>query len=233
MSKFQVSCKGISRKFPGCFKENWRLLQGSFKGFLRIFKWSTRGVSGKFWWCFKEVSRVFEGSLMVFHETLRVFHRNLIGISKDFKGCFRKEIQWTFQGISWMLQVYFKEVLKRFQGSFKGLSRNTQGSFKGVLVVFCWCDHIFKTILIKYKPYMVKFHEDAYWPDNLSLFTISCEHYWGHKKTKLWGNLASIVLSHVGTVLCFAGCPKKLKNMMFLGASILWQKCCFDRCIVL
>ena len=24
---------------------------------------------------------------------------------------------------------------------------------------------------------MVKFQEDAYWPDNLSLFTISCEHY--------------------------------------------------------
>ena len=25
--------------------------------------------------------------------------------------------------------------------------------------------------------YMVKFHEDAYWPKNLSLFAISCEHY--------------------------------------------------------
>ena len=35
-------------------------------------------------------------------------------------------------------------------------------------------DHIFKTILIKYKPYMVKW---AYWPDNLSLFTISSEYY--------------------------------------------------------
>ena len=25
--------------------------------------------------------------------------------------------------------------------------------------------------------YMVKSHEDAYWPDNLSLFTVNCEHY--------------------------------------------------------
>ena len=30
--------------------------------------------------------------------------------------------------------------------------------------------------------HMFKFHEDAYWPENLSLFTISCEHYWGPKK---------------------------------------------------
>ena len=29
---------------------------------------------------------------------------------------------------------------------------------------------------------MVKVHEDAYWPDNLSLFTISCENYWEPKK---------------------------------------------------
>ena len=29
--------------------------------------------------------------------------------------------------------------------------------------------------------YMVKFHEDAYWPKNLSLFAISCEHYRGPK----------------------------------------------------
>ena len=25
--------------------------------------------------------------------------------------------------------------------------------------------------------HMVKSHEDAYWPENLSLFTFSCEHY--------------------------------------------------------
>ena len=25
--------------------------------------------------------------------------------------------------------------------------------------------------------HMVKFHEDAYWPENLSLFAVSCEHY--------------------------------------------------------
>ena len=30
--------------------------------------------------------------------------------------------------------------------------------------------------------HMVKFYEDAYWPKNLSLFTISCEHYRGPKK---------------------------------------------------
>ena len=29
---------------------------------------------------------------------------------------------------------------------------------------------------------MVKSHEDAYWPDNLSLFTVNCEHYREPKK---------------------------------------------------
>ena len=32
--------------------------------------------------------------------------------------------------------------------------------------------------------YMVESHEDAYWPDNLSLFTVNCEHNLEPKKTK-------------------------------------------------
>ena len=30
--------------------------------------------------------------------------------------------------------------------------------------------------------HMVKFHEDAYWPKNVSPSAISCEHYLGPKK---------------------------------------------------
>ena len=36
---------------------------------------------------------------------------------------------------------------------------------------------------------MVKSHEDAYWPDNLSLFTVNCEHHQEPKKQnygKIW-----------------------------------------------
>ena len=49
-------------------------------------------------------------------------------------------------------------------------------------------------------PYMVKSHEDAYWPDNLSLFSAICEHY-REPKSKLWGKLASMVYLHVRGVL--------------------------------
>ena len=34
---------------------------------------------------------------------------------------------------------------------------------------------------------MVKNDEDAYWLNNLSLFTIDCEHYWGPRKQKYGG----------------------------------------------
>ena len=51
------------------------------------------------------------------------------------------------------------------------------------------------------------------------------------QKTKLWGNLASIVLSHVGTVLennfCLAWCPIKLKTMVLLGASFFMAEVLF------
>ena len=36
--------------------------------------------------------------------------------------------------------------------------------------------------------YMVKIDEDAYWPNNLSLFNIDCEHYQGQKKQKYGEN---------------------------------------------
>ena len=35
---------------------------------------------------------------------------------------------------------------------------------------------------------MVKSHEDAYCPDNLSLFSVSCEHYREPKKENYGGN---------------------------------------------
>ena len=46
---------------------------------------------------------------------------------------------------------------------------------------------------------MIKSHEDAYWPDNLSLFTISCEHTEGPPKKQIMRKSA-IILSHEGTV---------------------------------
>ena len=48
---------------------------------------------------------------------------------------------------------------------------------------------------------MAKSHEDAYWPDNLSLFTVNSEHYKRAQKAKLWGNLAFMVYIQVGGVL--------------------------------
>ena len=49
--------------------------------------------------------------------------------------------------------------------------------------------------------HMVKNHEDAYQPKNLTLFTVEYDHYLRQKKQKLWGNLASMVYFHVGGVL--------------------------------
>ena len=62
---FQGSFKGVSRKFPGCFKEVSRVFQETFKKVLRELQG-----------CLKEV--------------FRVFHRSLKCVSRKFQGCFKK-----------------------------------------------------------------------------------------------------------------------------------------------
>ena len=51
--------------FQGCFTEDSRVFQGSFKG----------------------VSRMFQGC---FKKVLRVFHENFKGVSRKFQGCFKE-----------------------------------------------------------------------------------------------------------------------------------------------
>ena len=36
------------------------------------------------------------------------------------------------------------------------------------------------------RSYMIRFHEDAYWPKIMSLFTAGSEHYWGLKNPNIW-----------------------------------------------
>ena len=63
---------------------------------------------------------------------------------------------------------------------------------------------------------MVKSHEDAYWPDNLSLFTVNCEHYQEPKKQNdgeiwpLWS--LSMLGESYKTIFCFR---KIAKNANF------------------
>ena len=71
--------------------------------------------------------------------------------------------------------------------------------------------HLSSPLVNIFGSYMVKFYEDAYWPDNLSLFTISCEHYWGPKnKIMRKSGIHSSVPCRDSTLndSGFAGCPK-------------------------
>ena len=63
-----MCCQGISRKFQGCFKKSFKVLQGSFKGVLDSFNGN-----------FKEDGRVFQ--------VLREFHESFKGISRKIVGC--------------------------------------------------------------------------------------------------------------------------------------------------
>ena len=67
--------------------------------------------------------------------------------------------------------------------------------------------------------HMVKSHEEAYWPDNLSLFSVSCEHFQEPKKTKLWENwlVWFIFMSGECCRIFFVlqGVQKKCKNCHF------------------
>ena len=49
-------------------------------------------------------------------------------------------------------------------------------------------------LFIQRRTYMVKSHEDAYRPDNLSLFSVSCEHY-REPKNKIMGKTGLYGLS--------------------------------------
>ena len=66
---------------------------------------------------------------------------------------------------------------------------------------------------------MVKSHEDAYWPDNLSLFTVNREHYREPKKQNygeiwpLW--FISMLGESCKTIFGFTGCPGKLQKRHF------------------
>ena len=56
VGEFSVGGKGISRKFQGCFRKAFKVLQGSFKGVYRKFQGASMKIKGYF----KKVSRVFQ-----------------------------------------------------------------------------------------------------------------------------------------------------------------------------
>ena len=67
---------------------------------------------------------------------------------------------------------------------------------------------------------MVKSHEDPYWPDNLSLFTVNCEHYREPKKQNygeiwpLW--FISMLGESCKTIFVLQGVQKNCKKRHFL-----------------
>ena len=69
---------------------------------------------------------------------------------------------------------------------------------------------------------MVKSHEDAYWPDNLSLFTVNCEHYREPKKQNygeiwpLW--FISMSGESYKTIFVLQGVQENCKKTPFFGA---------------
>ena len=70
----------------GCFKEDWRVFQGSFQWVSRIRK--SKGLSEKFQICVKGVSLKFRGcSKKVF----RVLQGSLKGFSRKCQGVFKED----------------------------------------------------------------------------------------------------------------------------------------------
>ena len=71
---------------------------------------------------------------------------------------------------------------------------------------------------------MVKSHEDAYWPDNLSLFTVNCEHYREPKKQNygeiwpLW--FISMSGESCKTIFVLQGVQENCKKHHFLKPHI-------------
>ena len=57
---------------------------------------------------------------------------------------------------------------------------------------------------------MVNFHEDAYWPDNLSLFTVNCEHYQEPQKQD-YGK----ILPFCKTLFLLQGVQENCKKTLF------------------
>ena len=66
---------------------------------------------------------------------------------------------------------------------------------------------------------MVRFHEDAYWLNNLSLFALNIERHWGQKKQKYGGNQAPSVTIYIfgvlNNVFLITGCPKNGQNLNY------------------
>ena len=58
-NKFQRYFKGVSRKFQGCSKKVFRMLQERFKGVSSEFKVSFKNIQKKLNGCLREVSKVF------------------------------------------------------------------------------------------------------------------------------------------------------------------------------
>ena len=68
--------------------------------------------------------------------------------------------------------------------------------------------------------YMIKSHEDAYWPDNLSLFTVNCEHYREPKKQN-YGEIWPLwCISKLGescrTIFVLQGVQENCKKRLFM-----------------
>ena len=68
---------------------------------------------------------------------------------------------------------------------------------------------------------MIISHEDAYWPDNLSLFTVNWENY-REPKNKIMGKygLYGLYLFWGSPInqFCFIGCPGKRQKTPFFEA---------------
>ena len=78
-----MSFKGVSRKFQGCSKKVFRVLQVSLKGVLTKFQGGFNKVLSGFQGCLKEVQWVFEEEFQRCFKDVSSFK----GSSREIEGC--------------------------------------------------------------------------------------------------------------------------------------------------
>ena len=69
---------------------------------------------------------------------------------------------------------------------------------------------------------MVKCHEDAYWPNNLSLFALDIKGYWGQKIKVMKENrppvLSSLSLEYLEISYSLQGVPKMVQILTYFSS---------------
>ena len=69
---------------------------------------------------------------------------------------------------------------------------------------------------------MVKCHEDAYWPNDLSLFSLDMEGYWDQKNKVMKENrplvLSSLSLEYLKIFYSLQGVPKRVQILTYFSS---------------